>query len=203
MFPKAIINKKTTGQKSSSEPILWSKDHAYNISEFIEELKPPETMSCTDFAKPFIAHCDASEKGLGAVLYQEIDDKMKVISYASRTLTPAEKNYHLHSGKLEFLALKWSVTEKFRDYLYYANEFTVYSDNNPLSYVMSTAKLNATGMRWVSELADFNFKVKYRPGKSSQDCDYLSRNPVEDKFSSYTEETDLDNFKIFVHSIQT
>ena len=91
---------------------------------------------------------------MGAVLYQEIDCKMKVISYAFRTLTPAEKNYHLHSGKLEFLALKWSVTEKFRDYLYYANEFTVYSDNSPLSYVMRTAKLNATGMRWVSELAD-------------------------------------------------
>ena len=86
--------------------------------------------------------------------------------------------------------------------MYYANELTVYSDNNPLSFVMSTAKLNATGMRWVSELADFNFKVKYRPGKGSQDCDYLSRNPVEDKFSStYTEETDLDNFKIFGNSI--
>ena len=63
---------------------------------------------------------------------------------------------------------------------------------------MSTAKLNATGMRWVCELADFNFKVKYRLGKSSQDCDYISRNPVEE---SYTEETNLGNFKIFVNSI--
>ena len=66
---------------------------------------------------------------------------------------------------------------------------------------MSTAKLNAIGMRWISELAEFNFKVKYRLGKSSQDCDYLSRNSVQDKFSSYTEEIDLDNFKIFVNSI--
>ena len=65
---------------------------------------------------------------------------------------------------------------------------------------MSTAKLNATGMSWVSKLADFNIKVKYRPGKSSQDCDYLSWNPDEDKFSSYTEEVGLDNFKIFVNS---
>ena len=66
---------------------------------------------------------------------------------------------------------------------------------------MSTAKLNAIGMRWISELAEFNFKVKYRLGKSSQDCDYLSQNSVQDKFSSYTEEIDLDNFKIFVNSI--
>ena len=50
-------------------------------------------------------------------------------------------------------------------------------------------------------MAEFGFKVKYRPEKSGQDCDYLSRNPVEDKFSSYAEETDLENFKIFVNSI--
>ena len=43
----------------------------------------------------------------------------------------AEKNYHLHAGKLEFLALKWAIPDKFRDYLYYAPSFTVYSDNNP------------------------------------------------------------------------
>ena len=70
-------------------------------------------MSYPDFTKPFIVHCDASEKGLGAVLYQEIDGKMKVISYASRTLTPAEKNYHLHSGKLVFLALKCLLLKNF------------------------------------------------------------------------------------------
>ena len=82
--------KKTKGQKSSSEPILWSKDHANIISEFIEELKSPKTMSYPDFTKPVIVYCDASEKGLGAVLYLEIHGKVKVISYASRTLTPEE-----------------------------------------------------------------------------------------------------------------
>ena len=50
-------------------------------------------------------------------------------------------------------------------------------------------------------MAEFDFKVKYRPEKSGQDCDYLSRNPAEDKISSYAEETDLENFKIFVNSI--
>ena len=79
---------------------------------------------------------------------------MKVISYTSLTLTPAEKNYNLHSGKLEFLALKLAITEKFRDYLYCAKEFTVFSENNPFSHVMNSAKLNPTGMRWVAELAD-------------------------------------------------
>ncbi len=48
-------------------------------------------------------------------------------------------------GKLEFLALKWTICEKFWDYLFYAQHFTVYTDNNPLTYTMSTAKLNAVG----------------------------------------------------------
>ena len=102
-----------------------------------------------------------------------------MISFASRTLTEAERNYHLHSGKLEFLALKWAITDKFSNYLKYGPHFYVYTDNNPLTYVLTTAKLNAVGLRWVAELADFNFTIKYRPGKVNIDADYLSRNAME------------------------
>jgi hypothetical protein len=69
------------------------------------------------------------------------------------------------------------VTEQFRDYLYYAPEFTVFTDNNPLTYVLTTAILNATGLRWVGELSDFNFNIKYRPGASNTVADSLSRLP--------------------------
>ena len=86
---------------------------------------------------------------------------------------------------MEFLALKWSITEQFRDYLYYSPKFVVYTDNNPLTYVLSTAKLNATGLRWVGELSDFNFEVKYRPGKVNIDADTLSRIPGD--FQKYME----------------
>lgn len=55
----------------------------------------------------------------------------------------------------------------------------MYTDNNPLIYVQSTAKLNATGHRWVAELADFNFDIKYHPGKSNQVADTLSRMPLD------------------------
>ena len=86
----------------------------------IHRLTSPPVMAFSDFIKPFVLHTDASQEGLGAVLYQEQDGKLRVLGYASRTLTPSEKNYHMHAGKLEFLALKWVVTEKFRDYLYYS-----------------------------------------------------------------------------------
>jgi len=103
------------------------------------------------------------------------DGEIRVITYASRTLTPAEKNYHLHAGKLEFLALKWAITEQFCEYLYYAPKFTVYTDNNPWTYILTSAKLNATSLCWVGELADYRFQIKYSPGKSNNDADTLSR----------------------------
>ena len=196
---RASSNKKR--QKPSSQPIIWTEQHQNILENLIESLKSPEIMAFPDFTLPFLVHCDASENGLSAILYQK-QNEMKVISYASRTLSPAEKNYHLHSGKLEFLALKWAVTKKFRDYLYYAEHFTVYSDNNPLSYVMTSSKFNATGMRWVSELANFKFDIKYRPGKISVDCDYLSHNPVQN-FEHYTEETNLENISTVINALHT
>ena len=80
---------------------------------------------------------------------------------------------------MEFLAPKWAVTEKFRDYLFYTTSFTVFTDNNPLTYILSSAKLSAVGHWWVAELADFNFDIKYRPGKSNIDADMLSRLPLD------------------------
>ena len=163
----------------SSTPIEWTEAHQSILERLIDCLIQPPVLGFPEFSQPFILHTDASNQGLGAVLYQKQNGKLRVIAYGSRTLTAAEKNYHLHSGKLEFLALKWAITEKFRDYLYYAPFFTVYSDNNPLTYVLSTAKLNATMCRWVAELADFHFTIKYRPGKENIDADSLSRMPLD------------------------
>lgn len=84
------------------------------------------------FDEPYVLHIDSCQDGLDAILYQrQPTGKLGVIAYGSRTLTPAEENCYMHSGKLEFLALKWSVTERFWDYLYYAPFIDVYSDYNP------------------------------------------------------------------------
>ena len=160
----------------------------------MEYLSNPPVMAYPDFSKAFTLHTDASKDGLGAVLYQNQDGVMRVIAYASRALSPSEKKYHLHAGKLEFLALKWAVTEHFRDYLHYSPKFTVFTDNNPLAYILTSAKLNATGLRWVNELADFHFDIRYRPGKTNADADTLSRMPIsfEDYMKSCSEVVNQD-----------
>ena len=83
---------------------------------------------------------------------------------------------HCPAHKLEFL--KWSVTEKFHDYLY-GNQFDVYTDNNPLTYFLSLAKQDATGHRWLAALSSYDFKLTYRSGRSNGDADSLSRRPEE------------------------
>ena len=110
-------------------------------------------MAYANYQKPFKLHTDASENSLGAVLYQKQDDDAEhVIAYASRTLSKSKRNYDTH--KPEFLALKWLITERFHEYLY-DGPFEVYTDNNPLTYILTTAKLDATGQRWVASLANF------------------------------------------------
>ena len=87
---------------------------------------------------------DASKEGLGAVLSQkQSDGKYHPITFGSHSLTPSE-NYH--RSKLEFLALKWSITEHFKEYLAHA-PFVVRMDNNPLTYMLTTPNLDATGHR--------------------------------------------------------
>ena len=91
-------------------------------------------------------------------------------------MSKAEKQYDAH--KLEFLCLKWAITDRFHEYLY-GGDFEVYTDNNPLTYVLMTAKLDATGQRWVAALAMYNFKIYYRSGKSNINADALLRIPWE------------------------
>ena len=101
----------------------------------------------TDFKKLFHLETDASKEGLGAVLLQESDDgQYHPVAFASRELRGGELKYHLL--KLEFLALKWAITEQFREYLQY-QPFTVCTDNNPLTYILTTPKLDVLGHRWV------------------------------------------------------
>ena len=83
-----------------------------------------------------------------------------LVAYGSWALTTHEKNYH--STKLEFLALKWAVMEHFKEYLLY-QPFLVKTDNNPLTYIMTTPNLDMPlGTRWVSALAKYDFQLEYQ-----------------------------------------
>ena len=143
----------------------------------------------------FELHTDASSSGLGAVLYQQQDGLDWVIAYASRSLKPPERNYPAH--KMEFLALKWAVTDKFHDYFYWST-FEVLTENNPSTYILPKAKLDATGQRWVAALSNYNFTLTYRSGAQNIDADTLSRRPDNTEEECHFPETLL---KVFLFKL--
>ena len=90
-----------------------------------------------------------------------------------------ETEQRYHSNKQEFLALKWAVTKQFNEYLSpygkNRNEFVVQTDNNLLTYIFSSANLDAAGQRWVAQLASYYFALEYQKGKDNTVADFLSR----------------------------
>lgn len=187
---KGNCSKRNKGKQTDLVPWIWTETQQQAFDLLKEKLTSPPILAYADYKRPFILYTDASGEGLGAVLSQKsADGKDGVIAYASRGLSRSEQNYPAH--KIEYLALKWSVTEKFHDYLY-GNEFTVLTDNNPLTYVLTTARLDATGHRWLAALSAYNFDVKYRPGVSNANADILSRLPKRMRDESEDTDTDID-----------
>ena len=168
--------------KSVSEPAPWEwgKEQKAAFAKIKSSLCSPPCLAYPDFEKPFQLHCDASRVGLGAALYQADESgKLHPVAYASRTLNATERNYSAY--KLEFLALKWSITVKFAYYLTGNAEFKVFTDHNPLVYLTTSARLDALGHRWLAELSSFHFSIHYKPGILNRDADGLSRRPDPDK----------------------
>ena len=185
--PNKGRKKKPFRKWNSKDPVPWewTPECEAAFLDLKGALTSSPILGFADFNLDFTVETDASYNGLGAVLSQWQDGRQRVIAYASRALKGAEKNHVKYSSmKLELLALKWAVTEKFRDYLI-GRKFLILTDNNPLKFIMTTAKLKAVEQKWVSELSRFNFEVKYRSGKKNGNADALSRKP-------HPEDTDSD-----------
>ncbi len=165
------------GQGKKDFCALWSSECQSAFELLKEKLTSAPVLRYADFSLPFILETDASHEGLGAILYQQQGGCKRVIAFASRRLRKADRNDRYYSSmKLELLALKWAVSEKFCGYLL-GSKFVVITDNNPLCH-LKTGKLGAVEQRWVAQLSVFDFDVKYRPGRHNTAADALSRQPL-------------------------
>ena len=131
------------GASRKSERVSLPEDALRAFDALKQACMSALVLAFADSTKEFLLETNASKEGLGAVLSQkQVDGQYHPVTYGSQVLMAHEKNYH--STKLEFLLLKWAVMEHFKEYLPY-QPFLVRTDNNPLTYIMTTPNLNATG----------------------------------------------------------
>ena len=184
IIPASFKQKICKGEMKNSDlpEFQWTPACQEGFDQLKKVLMEAPVLAYPDYSKPFILEMDASLKGLGVVLSQKGDNnEICVIAYASRSLRPSEKSMRDYSSaKIELMALKWSICDKFKDYLL-GSKFTVFTNNNPLCYIKSS-KLGAAQIRWLSELALYDFNIIYHTGKSNLVTDALSHRPeVEEK----------------------
>ena len=152
--------KKKKGQQYNAKCLVnWNNKLQSILDTMIDYLRSPEVISYPDFNLPFFVTCDSCDQGLDAVLYQKQNGVSRVISFASRTLSDAERNYHLQVYRSSEI---WTIVH------------SLYRQQS--SYLC--AHYSKTECSWVVELADYDFGIKYRPGKVNTDADFLSRNSM-------------------------
>ncbi|GMF57314.1 unnamed protein product [Phytophthora fragariaefolia] len=125
--------------------------------------------------RPFSVVCDASDFAIGCALLQaDAEGREKVVSFQSRKLKAAEKNYPVHEKEL--LAMKYALV-KFRVHLLGQKPFVIYTDHASLRTATSSPHLSQRMARWLSFVAEYNFTVEYKPGKQNVLADAPSRRP--------------------------
>ena len=136
----------------------WDDEQRIALDTLKAGLTTAPTLACPNFQLPFVLQTDASSVGLGAVLTQVIDEHERVIAYANRALTEAEKKYTV--TEQECLAVIWPI-RKFRCYLE-GYTFTVITDHSSLRWLHNLKNPTGRLARWALELLEYNFTIIHR-----------------------------------------
>ncbi|GJW82032.1 putative reverse transcriptase domain-containing protein [Tanacetum coccineum] len=146
---------------------VWGDKQEAAFQLLKQKLCSAPILALPEGSEDFIAYCDASKKGLGAVLMQ----REKVIAYASRQLKIHEKNYTTHDLELGSSMFPLKI---WRHYLY-GTKCTVFTDHKSLQHILNQKELNMRQRRWLELLSDYDCEIRYHPGKANVVADALSR----------------------------
>lgn len=161
---------------NKDKPFKWTQREEAAFQEIKRAICDSPGLAYLDPSREVCLQTDASDIGLGAVLFHEkVGGGKDIIEYASRKLSPTERNYC--TAEKEALAVVWAVG-KFRGYLE-GRRFKLFTDNSSLQWLNKTSGAKSKLMRWALVLNDFDFEIHHVPGTSNQAADSLSRNPMD------------------------
>ncbi len=164
-----------TALTSIKTPFRWSSAAEAAFTKLKGCFVSAPILIAPDPSRQFVVEVDASEVGVGAVLFHRSssDDKVHPCAYFSHRLSPAERNYDI--GNRELLAVKLAL-EEWRHWLEGAGvPFIVWTDHKNLEYIKSAKRLNSRQARWALFFGRFDFSISYRPGSKNIKPDALSR----------------------------
>ena len=144
----------------------WGKDQEIAFQLLKRKLCEAPILALPEGNDDFVVYCDASRRGLGAVLMQ----RDKVIAYASRQLKTHEEKYTTHDLELGAVVFALRI---WRHYLY-GTKCTVFTDHKSLQHILNQKELNMRQRRWIELLADYDCEIRYHPGKANVVADALS-----------------------------
>ncbi|KAH9111696.1 hypothetical protein AeMF1_013859 [Aphanomyces euteiches] len=158
---------------SKDIPWVWSPECQTAFDNVKKSLVEAPILAMPDFGGPFSVVCDASIRGIGCCFMQlDISGLNHPVSYQSRQLRPAERNYPVHD--LELLAVKYALVT-FRIYLLGSKLFVVYTDHASLRHAIWSPHISERMAQWLAFFAEFNMTVEYKPGRENVLADALSR----------------------------
>lgn len=167
----SAISEPLNALKRKGTKFRWENSHQDAFDRLKQCLVNPPLLHSPDFTTQFVLQTDASDKALGAVLQQKVNNHLVPIAYASRLLTPAE--LHISTYQKEALAAVWSC-EKFSKYLEHSH-FLLLTDNQALSWLKAQPHSLGKLGRWLYRLSAFSFDVKHIPATENVVADSLSR----------------------------
>ncbi|XP_071052959.1 uncharacterized protein [Onthophagus taurus] len=188
----STIAKSLTKLLKKDSEYQWSQEQETAFQRLKQELVQKPILQYPDFSKEFVLTTDASNIGIGGVLSQFTNGEDLPISYYSRTLNPAETNYS--TTEKELLAILNSM-EHFRPYLY-GRKFTIYTDHRPLQWLFNCQNPSSRLVRWRLRMNEYEYDIKYKPGRINCNTDGLSRLLPELRTINFT--TPDDKYQDFI-----
>jgi len=150
----------------------WGRREQWAFDSMKKVLSSARILAFPDFSVMFHVATDASKQGIGAVLYQIVNGKMRWISFVARSLQKSERQYS--ATKLELLAVVFALV-RFRHYLWGGPKFTLYTDHQALVYIRDKPDPPSMLVNWLDTLLEFQFDIVHRPGIANVLPDHLSR----------------------------
>jgi hypothetical protein len=170
----AVIARSLIDLTKKGHAFIWSDEHELSFITLQTALLSPPILGHPNYNLPMEVHCDACSYGIGAVLVQQQADGERVLSYASRLLSSAERNYSIMEQ--ECLALVWSL-QKFKIFLW-GTKIKVITDHHALCWLIRKKDLAGRFARLSLQLQDLDIDIIYRSDRLHVDADVLSRHPI-------------------------